>query len=541
LRLTKKLTLAASAAILTAALAVSGCARKDPKEVVIEAFEGVYSEDQISPSEEVFGAKAINETMLNEGGEGGLTLKLESCTDAQINMFAGSGVRIEGKTDRANQKSYSELTAIYNGMDLATMQMYLGDESILVKIPELSGRVLALDISDGLMDRVTESPLIGPALAQSGIDMDEFSAYMDEVLEEVSQEGGSQVFDFTALWNRYKEGSQAQANFKAALTVEKLDTKQTYTVDGKEEKCTAYQVHISKDSMIEFLETSSDFFLQDEALREEYLKQLETTVRLSKMMGSYGAGASIPSAAEMLSSSYEDMEKAVDEAIVYLDKALDDVDMTVYVTKKGHLAAIEGSTTVSAETGVVKNIGVAFSAKLQGGTYRTQNSSAEIVLTNNDTSTEIGTFSLETNGTFDKEVWSSGFSAKVKSVAANETYEINYAGTYNRTDGDFEIEADLSGAGQTLAALDIAGVVDQLEKGKSYSITMDKMDISLMSGFYGAKLSGDLYYQPLSDTITAPEGTQFDVLAATENDWFSLIMEVYGGVSKLAQQLGIDL
>lgn len=91
------------------------------------------------------------------------------------------------------------------------------------------------------------------------------------------------AFDVKALWDRYKEGCEAQDNFKAAMTVEKAE-KGTYTVDGKNETCKGYTVNISKDSMVDFLRTSADFFLQDEELKSAFLKQLETTVKLSQLL-----------------------------------------------------------------------------------------------------------------------------------------------------------------------------------------------------------------------------------------------------------------
>ena len=37
--------------------------------------------------------------------------------------------------------------------------------------------------------------------------------------------------------------------------------------------------------MIEFLRQSSDFFLQDETLKADFMRQLETTVKMSELMG----------------------------------------------------------------------------------------------------------------------------------------------------------------------------------------------------------------------------------------------------------------
>ena len=55
------------------------------------------------------------------------------------------------------------------------------------------------------------------------------------------------------------------------MTVEKAE-KGTYTVDGKNETCKGYTVNISKNSMVDFLRTSADFFLQDEELKSAFFK-----------------------------------------------------------------------------------------------------------------------------------------------------------------------------------------------------------------------------------------------------------------------------
>ena len=52
---------------------------------------------------------------------------------------------------------------------------------------------------------------------------------------------------------------------------------------------------VSKAALIDFLRTSSDFFLQDDALKNQYLRQLELTVKLNGLMG-----GSVPATAEEL-------------------------------------------------------------------------------------------------------------------------------------------------------------------------------------------------------------------------------------------------
>ena len=85
----------------------------------------------------------------------------------------------------------------------------------------------------------------------------------------------------------------------------------------------------------------------------------------------------------------------------------------------------------------------------------------------------------------------------------------------------------------------VSGIIDQLEKGKSYRTDIDSIEVTLMD--QSITLSGELYFQPLSGEIVAPEGTQMDVLAATENDWYGIMMEGMFSFLTLASQLGIPL
>ena len=92
--------IAFAAVIAVAALAYVKMTTKDPKQVVIDAFENVFPEGQVYPSEELFGLKDFAETVKTADSQGGLTLKMDSCSDATVNAYAGSGLRFEAKDDK---------------------------------------------------------------------------------------------------------------------------------------------------------------------------------------------------------------------------------------------------------------------------------------------------------------------------------------------------------------------------------------------------------------------------------------------------------
>ena len=112
---------------------------------------------------------------------------------------------------------------IYSGMDLANLNAYYGDDTLMLAIPELSGKVFTVDLGDGLADRIKNSPIRGTSAGAERRGCGGMAAYFTELMDEAEkvQTEGKQPFDMEALINRYKEGCKAQENFKAALTVER--------------------------------------------------------------------------------------------------------------------------------------------------------------------------------------------------------------------------------------------------------------------------------------------------------------------------------
>ena len=532
----------AAAVVAVAVLAAVKLTAKDPKEVVIEAFERVYSDEIIYPSEELFGTREFAESSVGADSQFSMDIKMDSSTDEMLNAYVGSGFRLEGKSDITNSKSSMNMGIIYNGMDLVNLNAYYGDDIMMLSVPELSDYVFTADLGEGLAERIKNSPVMGPALAEANVDVDGLAAYFTEVIDESQkqQAEGKTPFDLEALLNRYKEGCQAQDNFKAALTVEKAE-KGTYVVNGKETSCRGYHVVVSKDSMIEFLRTSSDFFLQDETLKGDFLRQLEMTVRISELMGgTYMEGTEPMSAQEMQQQSYDEMKKAVDEGkgIAVLEQALTDIDMTVFVDKKGNLAAIQGTTSVL-DNQTNETADLAFHFQLEGGAYPTQNAKADLTLTD-----QLGTssVSLIKQGTYDGKKLTCDLSLDLLLAGEkSEPYSLMYTGTYDSSDGSYHIAGEAAANGAKLAGVSCQGVIDKLEKGKAIHIAMDSLEISAPSltaddpaAVSGTDaymtLSGAFGYEPLSGEIAPLEGEPFDMMAATEEEWYSVMLEMVFGV-----------
>ena len=518
------------------ALAFGLMGRKDPKEVVISAFENVYTEDQAQPLEELFGLSMFSENALTGDVEDSFTLILDDCSEAEVKALAGSGVRVSAKSDKTNKKSSADIALIYKDMDFINVDAYYGDEELMMAFPELSSKVFTIDLGEGLAQRIQDSPLVGPILEESGMDVEGLFGYFEEQLE--LAESGKANLDFDSLMTRYREGTQAQEKFKEALSVEKGE-KGTFTMDGAEVTCNGYKVLVSKDSMMEFLRTTTDFFLNDEELKEQFLNQLEQSVKLTEMMGGASSGVS---AQQLYADSLEDVTEAVNDMVDFLDKSLTDVNMTVYVDKKGRLAAVDGSTYLidpdAVEEGDVTDedkLQVTFNCRLQGGSYLTQNMTAEAVLGREGDDLKI---SMVKGGSYDGKQLTGDLALNLK-LDSDEKIDAGFTctGSYQADGGDYHMGMAVTADDSLLVDLSMSGVVDQLEKGTSIHADIDELKITVMDAMAQLTLSGDYGYGPLSGQVTALQGDAFDILAADEADWESVIMEVYMNVTQLMSQL----
>lgn len=240
--------------------------------------------------------------------------------------------------------------------------------------------------------------------------------------------------DFAALIERYQAGCKAQESFKAALTVERGE-KGTFTLDGQEVSCDGYQVHVSKDSMIEFLRTSADFFLNDEEFRSQYLEQLRLSALLMEETLDSSLGE-VLTAEELLEEDYGDVRAEVDELIALFDSQLTDVDMTVYVDSKGRLAQFEGTTTIlpEPESGEA-NSDLSFRVTAEGGSYLMENWNGELLISQAGESVAI---TFQKTGSYDGSLAASESVLKVEE-AGTAALQIVWSGSYDSSSGDFDL------------------------------------------------------------------------------------------------------
>ena len=549
---------AAAVAAVGIGIAVVPRLMEDPKKTVIAAFESVNSDNQITGAEEIFGLREFVENYGKVNCESIFRIQIDGCSQPGMEMLTGAGLEIRSKADLENWKSRAEMALNYNHMDLAELQFYYGDQVFMAAVPELVDRVFTLKIDDSLGDSLKNSPTVAPYLEASGVDTEQLAELVQEMMKKPENGTAKGQLDFPGLLERYQKGCKAKESFQQAMMVEKAE-KGSFLVDGKETVCKGYHVQISKDSLIAFLRTSSDFFLNDEELKEQYLDQLRLSVSMTELFSGAMAAGDLPSAEEMLQQSYDEVKEQTDWMIQILEQSLQDVDMTVYVDPKGRLASLTGTTTVveadmeaaesepaneEAGTGdssdaaegtgeVVKEkreAQIDFALDLHGGSYLTENMNGRLSITSEGATTDI-LYEKEEN--YDGEQLDSDHTVSVLSPDGNIT--MNASGTYITGSGSCQLDMELLVPEMQPIKIHGSGMVTELEKGKSIYADIDSLSVEAEG--ITMNFSGELGYGLLSGEVLPLEGEELDVLAATEEDWGEIMMEVYGNIFGLMSQL----
>ncbi len=528
------LGVAAAVAVVGIGAAAVPKLMENPKKTVIAAFESINSENQITGAEEIFGWKEFLENYGKVDCESVFRIQIDGCSEPGMEMFEGAGLEVRSMADLENWKSRAEMSLDYKHMDLADLQFYYGDQMFMAAVPQLVDRVFTLKIDDSLGESLKNSPMAAPYLEESGVDIDQLAELTKEMMEKPENGKAKGQLDFPGLFDRYRKGCKAKESFQQAMMVEKAE-KANFLIDGKETSCKGYHVQINKDSLIAFLRTSSDFFLNDEEMKKQYLDQLRLSISMAALFSGSMENGALSSAEEMVQQNYDEIKEQADWMIQILEQSLQDIDMMVYVDPKGRLAGLTGTTTVvEADMDTVeerREAQIEFALELQGGNYLTENMNGRLSITSDGATMDI---LYEKAESYDKERLDSSCKVTVLSPD-DENITMNASGTYIAESGDCQLSFELLVPEMQPIVIHGSGVVTELEKGKSIYADIDAMSIEAEG--VTMNFSGELGYGPLSGEVLPLEGEDLDVLAATEEDWGEIVMEAYGNVFGLMAQL----
>lgn len=519
---------AAIAAVVAVAAGVFAFSttRKDPKDVVLEAFKSVVAEGQTNPGEELFGMAAMTEKLNKESSEVNMELTVEGISDPTLEQLVTGEFGMTVQNDVENKKMFMVMGIGYADMNLANFEMLLDEKEVVMAIPELSSKSFVLNYADDLEGQINNSPYLGQLFQENGMDITGLNSYFGKCNELAAE--GQGFFDLGELWKRYKEGSQAIEDLKAAMTVEKAE-KKSFTIDGAEASCDGYHATITRDALIQFITTTKDFFLTDETLKKDFIEYMDLMNELQGTMVMM-ANPEAQTGEEMQEQLWKEAETQLNAMIEQLKESMGDVTFDVYVRKDGKMASFDYETTAVIEEEDIKLYGtVTF-----GGGYSMM-SNVKAVLNLESETGEIVTLSADKSGAYEKD---KAWSGSLKGTATNgtESYSFVYTGDYNAESREYEVSLDFLSGDDSQLTLSSSGMFTDLVKGESFDLEMSsiKVETPLISGENEfIELSGKYIAGPLEQTVEAPGGERFDLLAATEDDYNDVATEIMGNAFSL--------
>ena len=344
------------------------------------------------------------------------------------------------------------------------------------------------------------------------------------------------------------------------MTAEKIE-KKDFTINGANVSCKGYHATVTRDALIQFLKTTKEFFLSDETLKSDMISYMGMVTELQGTMAML-ADPSMQSPEEMQQQLWQEAETSADALIESLDAHMGDVAMNVYVTKDGKMAGFDFETTLTTEAAeeseaadaetaeteesaadeeageaTAETVKVTGNVAFAGGYNMLAN--VDAVITMENSAGESVTFTAAKTGTYEADKsYTAGFNGTMES--GEESFSLNYDGSYQAEDGTYEISLELLEGEESQMKLTSSGYFENVVKGESFDLYMDsvKIETPILTGETDyLEFSGSYQAGPLETAVEIPEGEAFDLLAGTEADYQAVLTELSGNVFALMMQL----
>ena len=486
------------------AIAGGGHLMKNKKDIVSDALTGIVETMDDGYLEQTFGIKDLQKQAAGGSVTMGITASLDELPMLGIDAPVSGNIQLSRDTKKDAALLSAALKA--GSMDLGTGALYIDSKRIAAAAPDLIQPVLTIDYQNHPEKRI-ESSFMGEQLNIYSEDF-KYAADMAGTAHEAVM-GKKRYFDFSELYERYKETTKAADTLKNALEIEKIDSKR-FTVNGKSQKCKGYHVVLSNKDLADFVKSAGKYIVTDDEIQENEMSRIKDVMTIALML----SGRHYETAEEWADQKMEQLKDAIrsgsDAVEDFFDDNLDDIDMILYVDKKGNAAHLEVNTQV--DTGDSYDIEANFN--FEGGSVPTRVMDGTISVENGSDRLEVELNKKEKNT---KDRWQSQWEIDGDISGQNVRMELQLE--HDKKDGDFRIEGNLDG-GWMSAALGLEGEILNYSKGKSIELALDEVQIEIP---YVLKFKDSvditMSLTPLSEKVAVPDGKQIDILEADEDDW----------------------
>ena len=127
--------------------------------------------------------------------------------------------------------------------------------------------------------------------------------------------------------------------------------------------------------------------------------------------------------------------------------------------------------------------------------------------------------------------------------AAGEKMLFSMSGEYDIPTANYTIDAYAEENDTEVGSIRIDGIMEDLVPGESFNAVVDSLRVTAGpadEGMLLAELSGSYGIKPLEEAVSKPEGESFDILAATEEECNTVIMELYMGLTSMLSGAGLS-
>ena len=501
----KIIILSIIAAALIIVASVSLIVYNNPKSKIVRAFN--KTDKELSSSKSFWDKMSGGSDMfLKEKETGGtkesMKINLIESNIESLSQYESMGININALVDSKNKKAALEFEGSYDESNKANVNFYTDNNKCMLNIPQVYDKWIKFDC-ENLQDQYNNSVLgkYGDKLPSDEISLKFFED------EDVKLATYSEIKNII-IKNYIEKNKDELKNILRDINVEKKDEWKDIAVNGANQKCREYSVFISKNEVNRFLESVYSYVKTD--------KQAEFT--LKKLVQSM---VDIDSVEKLGKNKYS--KKTIDDIVSYLKEnfSIDDINMKVYIDKKGRVAGVDCDTKINTEN--KKNVKLDFSTEYKGKENIGDDIKFVISVDDNISKTDLDLdLQKENQGAMTKNtvVGTLSNDKGVLNIDCNMAYDV----TDESLNGKMKFNRD----GENII-LEYTGNFNFDESNNKVSYKFDTVNLEYDNDngeeeYANFGCSYDI--EPLNDEINEPEGDKLEIFKADENELVKAVFEI---------------
>ena len=376
-----------------------------------------------SPYDEILGSKQIADTYLEKGGKVDFSISLNNVAEnsSVTDMEMGGNVSI----DKSAKKMSGGFTFGYSGESIFDAEFFGNEEKTYILLKDILDGYLSINNKD-VFNQMKNAPLFRDA------DMD--NAEMPSF--DINYFQGVSIEDASGSVNQMQDDLWKESKVKSVGS-------ETLDLGGESVKCKVYEVTVPKDKLQDYMDKlaeSSIEILTNNAATSEALQQSGTNIE----------------------------ELKTQLKMMYRSFIVEDFIYKVYV-KKGHVAAYSSKGRIN-----LMSIRLEYDVMLKNTGKENVLSTGELIATlgvQGAGVTIYAKYGSEKNGN-EIDTFIDGHISSMGSAI-----NFKYDQKYDTGSGEISLTGGISSNAEELMNIDGSGSIDNINKGKSYTINLNDIEI----------------------------------------------------------------